>query len=236
MSKKLPQQSGGAEEKTSGKQTVAVQIAGRDYKIRTDSSEASLRKIAGYVDRAMHRIEATTGTVDTADVAMLTCLNLARQLLAMHEEREGLRGGAEAASGGASELRMRELIERVEEVRMAHSARVETNRENAVQAGSAAAESAQRIAAGLAAKPSVGTPVAPPGPDQHQQQGASAEASANVAGSTPDHAQAKTLELPSPEVLRERAAAEASRAESLSSSDGEPEVKRAAGGGRDLAS
>ena len=66
---------------------VAVRIAGHEYKIRSDGDADTLRDIAGYVDRAMTRVREGTGTVDTRDVAVLTCLNLAREILMLREER-----------------------------------------------------------------------------------------------------------------------------------------------------
>ena len=66
---------------------VAVRIAGHEYKIRSDGDADTLRDIAGYVDRAMTQVREGTGTVDTLDVAVLTCLNLAREILTLREER-----------------------------------------------------------------------------------------------------------------------------------------------------
>jgi cell division protein ZapA (FtsZ GTPase activity inhibitor) len=86
------------------KKTFAVRIAGNEYKIRSDSSDESLRQIAEFVDRAMQRVRDGTGTVDSLDVAVLTCLNLARELLAIKERRSG--------PGDAA---LRALIERIEE-------------------------------------------------------------------------------------------------------------------------
>lgn len=86
------------------RRAVAVRIAGHDYKIRSDGDDEGLVRIAGYVDQAMSRVRERTGTVDSLDVAVLTCLNLARELLALHEQR----------SSGAGDARVRELIERVE--------------------------------------------------------------------------------------------------------------------------
>lgn len=86
------------------RRAVAVCIAGHDYKIRSDGDDEGLVKIAGYVDQAMGRVRERTGTVDSLDVAVLTCLNLARELLALHEQR----------SSGGGDDRVRELILRVE--------------------------------------------------------------------------------------------------------------------------
>lgn len=66
---------------------VSVRIAGHEYKIRSDGDADGLREIAGYVDRAMACVREGTGTVDTLDVAVLTCLNLAREILTLREER-----------------------------------------------------------------------------------------------------------------------------------------------------
>ncbi len=91
-----------------GKDSVAVRIAGHEYKIRSDGDVDALREIAGYVDRAMERVRERTGTVDTLDVAVLTCLNLAREIMALHEEQ------VPAGSTVVVENKLRSLIERVE--------------------------------------------------------------------------------------------------------------------------
>jgi len=87
-----------------GRGSVAVRIAGHEYKIRSDGDDDGLVRIAGYVDRAMQRVRERTGMVDSLDVAVLTCLNLAREILAWHER----------PSVGADDEKVRGLIERVE--------------------------------------------------------------------------------------------------------------------------
>lgn len=86
------------------RRSVAVRIAGHDYKIRSDGDDDGLVRIAGYVDQAMSRVRDRTGTVDSLDVAVLTCLNLAREILAIREPR----------SGAIADEKLRGLIERVE--------------------------------------------------------------------------------------------------------------------------
>ena len=86
--------------------SVAVRIAGHEYKIRSDGDEEALVRIAGYVDRAMDRVRERTGTVDSLDVAVLTCLNLAREILAIHDQR----------SNAVDDGQLRSLIDRVESV------------------------------------------------------------------------------------------------------------------------
>ena len=89
---------------------VAVRIAGHEYKIRSDGDPDGLREIAGYVDRAMARVRERTGTVDTFDVAVLTCLNLAREILTLRESR------TPEGSTAIEDDKLKSLIEQVEAV------------------------------------------------------------------------------------------------------------------------
>ncbi|MBW2497209.1 MAG: cell division protein ZapA [Deltaproteobacteria bacterium] len=88
------------------KRSVAVQIAGQEYRIRSDADADALHQIARYVDHAMGRVRERTGTVDSLDVAVLTCLNLAREIRTLREQR----------AAGAEDEKLRDLIERVESV------------------------------------------------------------------------------------------------------------------------
>lgn len=89
---------------------VAVRIAGHEYKVRSDGDPDGLREIAGYVDRAMARVRERTGTVDTFDVAVLTCLNLAREILTLREAR------TPEGSTAIEDDKLKSLIEQVEAV------------------------------------------------------------------------------------------------------------------------
>ena len=72
------------------RRSVAVRILGHEYRIRTDASEEHIARVARTVDEAMVRIRERTKTVDSLDLAVLTALNLANDLLA---------GRAEGGSG-----------------------------------------------------------------------------------------------------------------------------------------
>lgn len=85
----------------SEKRSVAVRIRGQEFRIRSDESPEVLQQIAEIVDDTMSRVEQRTGAIDTLDVAMLTALNLAREV-------------AEARRSKPSGHRLRSLIERVE--------------------------------------------------------------------------------------------------------------------------
>lgn len=81
------------------KGSVALQIGGQEYRVRGED-DASLQVAARAVDRTMARIRERTGTVDSLDVAVLTALNLARELIGLRE-----------AQGRPDPDRIRELID-----------------------------------------------------------------------------------------------------------------------------
>lgn len=90
------------------KRSVAVRIGGQEYRILSEADEASLHRVASYVDDSMARIRSRTGAVDSLDVAVLTALNLARDLLATRESD----GPGDTA--GIRPERLRALIDAVE--------------------------------------------------------------------------------------------------------------------------
>ncbi len=89
----------------SAKRSVAVRIRGREFRIRSDEDSEVLERIAQHVDETMRRVEERTGAVDSRDVALLTALNLAREVM---EERDA------NASSGADPRRLRALIDLAE--------------------------------------------------------------------------------------------------------------------------
>jgi cell division protein ZapA len=90
------------------KRAVAVTIRGQEFRIVSDDDEAWLQRVAGYLDQTMATVEERTGTVDSLDVALLTALNLARELVELRENDPG----ANARGPGAE--RLRSLIELAE--------------------------------------------------------------------------------------------------------------------------
>ncbi len=176
-----------------GRDSVAVRIAGHEYKIRSDGDPEALREIATYVDRAMVRVRDRTGTVDTLDVSVLTCLNLAREILALREER------TPAGSTAVDEDKLRSLIERVE-----------TTLGQVSETSSADLEESDVALASTA--------------------GTEGQGERNDSGSS-----TRTLELPSVEALRDRAAARGETDDTSVATEELPEALVAAGG-RDRAS
>ncbi|MDJ0853157.1 MAG: cell division protein ZapA [Myxococcota bacterium] len=98
------------------KRSVSVRIRGQDFRIRSDESEDSLRRVASYLDETMARVEQRTGTVDSLGVAMLTALNLAREVLELRESGGGSQRGPDVAA-------LRSLIELAESALEAPAAR-----------------------------------------------------------------------------------------------------------------
>lgn len=86
------------------RRSVSVQIRGREFRIRSNDDEESLRRVARHLDETMARVEQKTGTVDSLGVALLTALNLAREVMDLR---------AAGSSEGDPE-RLRELIELAE--------------------------------------------------------------------------------------------------------------------------
>ena len=101
----------------SSKPVVTVSIRGQEFRIRTDDSEASLQRVARYLDDTMATIEKKTGTVDSLQLALLSALNLARELVELRE-----RGGAQGLpAAGVDPVRFESLIDLAESALEAHA-------------------------------------------------------------------------------------------------------------------
>jgi len=91
----------------SNKRKVQVKIAGKEYAVRTDEDEEWLQHVARLVDDKMAQIKDRTGMVDSFDIAMLTCLNLAREI---HDYRESEQE-SEVSVGGEKLASLIEIAE-----------------------------------------------------------------------------------------------------------------------------
>ena len=87
------------------RRSVSVRIRGHEFRVRSDDDEAALQRVAGYLDETMSKVEEKTGTVDSLSVAMLTALNLAREVVELREGQQGL---------GGDPKRLRSLIDLAE--------------------------------------------------------------------------------------------------------------------------
>lgn len=79
------------------RRSVSVTILGHEYKIRSDSDEAFVRRVAKLVDETMARIQERTRTVDSLDLAVLAAVNLASDLLT-EKRRAGDRVGHDVST------------------------------------------------------------------------------------------------------------------------------------------
>ncbi len=89
------------------KKSVAVRILGQEYRIRSDADEGWLQEVAACVDTAMEQVRERTRTVDTLDVALLTCLNLAREVLELRDRK----GSKQDLADPPTDDRLRTLID-----------------------------------------------------------------------------------------------------------------------------
>ena len=110
------------------KKSVAVRILGQEYRIRSDADEEWLQHVAACVDAAMDQVRERTKTVDTLDVALLTCLNLAREVLELREDRDASAADPEVETEQAE--RLRALIDMAESAGSPQSEALKRAREN----------------------------------------------------------------------------------------------------------
>ena len=99
-----------------GKRSISVEIGGKEYRIRSDADEERLHRLAAAVDQAMQQIRKRTDTVDSHEIAVLTALNLARELVDLRDRVSEAESALEQSESEASvgEDRLRSLIEQVE--------------------------------------------------------------------------------------------------------------------------
>ena len=83
--------------------SIPVEIRGKQFRIRSDEDPEALQRIAKYVDATMEKVERRTGAIDSLDVAILTALNLARELVLARDQ-----------SGQLPDDRLRALIDLAE--------------------------------------------------------------------------------------------------------------------------
>jgi cell division protein ZapA len=95
--------------------SVAVRIADKEYRIRSDADEEWLQRVAHYVDASFRKIRERTRTVDSLDVAVLAALNLGRELIELREGGPSSAiGSRETNEGRVAVDQLAELIDFVE--------------------------------------------------------------------------------------------------------------------------
>ena len=85
---------------------VEIKVFGQTYTVKTDAEENYIQDVAKYVNEKMEEVLKKTKSVSTLNVAILTALNIADDLLKEKEKRISLLREVEAKS--------KDLVEKIE--------------------------------------------------------------------------------------------------------------------------
>jgi cell division protein ZapA len=85
---------------------VEIRVFGQTYTVKTDAEEDYIQDVAKYVNEKMEEVLKKTKSVSSLNVAILTALNIADDLLKEKEKRIALLREVEAKSG--------DLVEKIE--------------------------------------------------------------------------------------------------------------------------
>jgi cell division protein ZapA len=77
---------------------VEIKVFGQTYTVKTDAEEDYIQEVAKYVNEKMEEVLKKTKSVSTLNVAILTALNIADDLLKEKEKRIALFREVEAKS------------------------------------------------------------------------------------------------------------------------------------------
>lgn len=69
---------------------VEIKVFGQTYTVKTDAEEEYIQEVARYVNEKMEEVLKKTKSVSTLNVAILTALNIADDLLREKEKRTAL--------------------------------------------------------------------------------------------------------------------------------------------------
>lgn len=67
--------------------TVEIKVFGQTFSVKSDADEEHIKAVANYVNEKMEEILKKTRSVSTLNVAILTALNIADDLLKERQER-----------------------------------------------------------------------------------------------------------------------------------------------------
>ncbi len=85
---------------------IEITVFGQTFSVKTDAEEAHVQAVAQYVNEKMEEILRKTRSVSTLNVAILTALNIADDLLKEKEQRKALLREVE--------IRSKDLVERID--------------------------------------------------------------------------------------------------------------------------
>jgi len=85
---------------------VEIKVFGQTYTVKTDAEEDYIQEVAKYVNEKMEEVLRKTKSVSTLNVAILTALNVADDLLREREKRTALLREVETKS--------KDLVEKID--------------------------------------------------------------------------------------------------------------------------
>jgi cell division protein ZapA len=85
---------------------VEIKVFGQAYTVKTDAEEGHIQEVARYVNEKMDEVLKKTRSVSTLNVAILTALNIADDLLKEKEGRVAILREIEAKS--------KDLVEKID--------------------------------------------------------------------------------------------------------------------------
>ena len=85
---------------------VEIKVFGQTYTVKTDAEEDYIQEVAKYVNEKMEEVLKKTKSVSSLNVAILTALNIADDLLREKEKRTALLREVEAKS--------KDLVEKID--------------------------------------------------------------------------------------------------------------------------
>jgi cell division protein ZapA len=91
---------------------VEIKVFGQTYTVRTEAEEDHIRAVAQYVNEKIDEVLKKTKSVSSLNVAILTALNIADDLLREKERRRALLHEIEAKSRDLTEKIDTEIGER----------------------------------------------------------------------------------------------------------------------------
>lgn len=74
------------------KKSYEVTILNQKFVLKTDNDEAHVKRVADYVNKTFHEIQARTQTISTQNVAILGALNIAEEMFSREEKSKTLVG------------------------------------------------------------------------------------------------------------------------------------------------
>ncbi len=92
--------------------TVEIKVFGQTFSVKSDADEEHIRAVADYVNKKMEEILKKTKSVSTLNIAILTALNIADDLLKEREERISIIKEIETKSKDLAEKIEKKIEER----------------------------------------------------------------------------------------------------------------------------